>query len=99
MQTTNQKQNLYLHAGLDSPTLPPVQVFDKTLTVKQLHVLEPQDLLVARADKGKICVCFYIYMSNKYGTILMWVEKRVWNNLPKKRDQSKVVKESLGPLL
>uniref|UniRef100_A0A672RL02 GTPase-activating Rap/Ran-GAP domain-like protein 3 n=1 Tax=Sinocyclocheilus grahami TaxID=75366 RepID=A0A672RL02_SINGR len=37
----------------DSPTLPPVQVFDKTLTVKQMHVLEPQDLLIARADKGK----------------------------------------------
>lgn len=49
--------NLALHAGLDSPTLPPVQVFDKTLTVKQLHVLEPQDLLIARADKGKIWVC------------------------------------------
>lgn len=54
---------LALHAGLDSPTLPPVQVFDKTLTVKQMHVLEPQDLLIARADKGKICVCFYIYMN------------------------------------
>ncbi len=48
--------NLVLHADLDSPTLPPVQVFDKTLTVKQIHVLEPQDLLIARADKGKICV-------------------------------------------
>ncbi len=48
--------NLALHADLDSPTLPPVQVFDKTLTVKQIHVLEPQDLLIARADKGKICV-------------------------------------------
>uniref|UniRef100_A0A8C4ZSK9 GTPase activating Rap/RanGAP domain like 3 n=1 Tax=Gadus morhua TaxID=8049 RepID=A0A8C4ZSK9_GADMO len=32
---------------------PPVQVFDKTLVVKQMHILEPQDLLVTRADKGK----------------------------------------------
>ena len=31
---------------------PPVQVFDKTLVVKQMHILEPQDLLVTRADKG-----------------------------------------------
>ncbi|XP_018595988.1 GTPase-activating Rap/Ran-GAP domain-like protein 3 isoform X4 [Scleropages formosus] len=31
----------------------PVQVFDKTMVVKQMHVLEPQDLLIARADKGK----------------------------------------------
>ncbi|CAL8320342.1 unnamed protein product [Lota lota] len=31
----------------------PVQVFDKTLVVKQMHILEPQDLLVTRADKGK----------------------------------------------
>ncbi|TSP36073.1 GTPase-activating Rap/Ran-GAP domain-like protein 3 [Bagarius yarrelli] len=37
----------------DSPTLPPVQVIDKTLSVKQMHVLEPQDLLIMRADKGK----------------------------------------------
>ncbi|XP_058631484.1 GTPase-activating Rap/Ran-GAP domain-like protein 3 isoform X6 [Onychostoma macrolepis] len=42
-----------LFSNADSPTLPPVQVFDKTLTVKQMHVLEPQDLLIARADKGK----------------------------------------------
>ncbi|KAJ3605989.1 hypothetical protein NHX12_028032 [Muraenolepis orangiensis] len=32
---------------------PAAQVFDKTLVVKQMHVLEPQDLLVTRADKGK----------------------------------------------
>ncbi|XP_056287940.1 GTPase-activating Rap/Ran-GAP domain-like protein 3 isoform X3 [Pseudoliparis swirei] len=32
---------------------PPVQVFDKTMLVKQMHVLEPQDLLITRADKGK----------------------------------------------
>uniref|UniRef100_A0A8D0A3S4 GTPase-activating Rap/Ran-GAP domain-like protein 3 n=1 Tax=Sander lucioperca TaxID=283035 RepID=A0A8D0A3S4_SANLU len=30
-----------------------VQVFDKTMVVKQVHVLEPQDLLITRADKGK----------------------------------------------
>uniref|UniRef100_A0A8C7UAQ0 GTPase-activating Rap/Ran-GAP domain-like protein 3 n=1 Tax=Oncorhynchus mykiss TaxID=8022 RepID=A0A8C7UAQ0_ONCMY len=33
--------------------LPPVQVFDKTMVVKQMHVLEPQDLLITRTDKGK----------------------------------------------
>uniref|UniRef100_A0A7N8Y8F3 GTPase-activating Rap/Ran-GAP domain-like protein 3 n=1 Tax=Mastacembelus armatus TaxID=205130 RepID=A0A7N8Y8F3_9TELE len=38
---------------LDGETLPPVQVFDKTMVVKQMHVLEPQDLLITRADKGK----------------------------------------------
>nr|XP_014349468.1 PREDICTED: GTPase-activating Rap/Ran-GAP domain-like protein 3 [Latimeria chalumnae] len=31
----------------------PVPVFDKTLPVKQMHVLEAQDLLITRADKGK----------------------------------------------
>ncbi|XP_077441466.1 GTPase-activating Rap/Ran-GAP domain-like protein 3 isoform X2 [Vanacampus margaritifer] len=36
------------------PPVPvPVQVFDKTLLVKQMHILEPQDLLITRADKGK----------------------------------------------
>uniref|UniRef100_A0A671W6N4 GTPase-activating Rap/Ran-GAP domain-like protein 3 n=1 Tax=Sparus aurata TaxID=8175 RepID=A0A671W6N4_SPAAU len=38
---------------LDGEVLPPVQVFDKTMVVKQMHVLEPQDLLITRADKGK----------------------------------------------
>ncbi|XP_024859844.1 GTPase-activating Rap/Ran-GAP domain-like protein 3 isoform X9 [Kryptolebias marmoratus] len=37
----------------ETQTLPPVQVFDKTMAVKQMHVLEPQDLLITRADKGK----------------------------------------------
>ncbi|XP_054614194.1 GTPase-activating Rap/Ran-GAP domain-like protein 3 isoform X12 [Dunckerocampus dactyliophorus] len=37
----------------EAQALPPVQVFDKTLLVKQMHILEPQDLLVTRADKGK----------------------------------------------
>ncbi|XP_041666370.1 GTPase-activating Rap/Ran-GAP domain-like protein 3 isoform X3 [Cheilinus undulatus] len=37
----------------ETQTLPPVQVFDKTMLVKQMHVLEPQDLLITRADKGK----------------------------------------------
>nr|XP_015798529.2 GTPase-activating Rap/Ran-GAP domain-like protein 3 isoform X5 [Nothobranchius furzeri] len=37
----------------DTQTLAPVQVFDKTITVKQMHILEPQDLLITRADKGK----------------------------------------------
>uniref|UniRef100_A0A8C9RZ08 GTPase-activating Rap/Ran-GAP domain-like protein 3 n=1 Tax=Scleropages formosus TaxID=113540 RepID=A0A8C9RZ08_SCLFO len=38
---------------LDDTQPLPVQVFDKTMVVKQMHVLEPQDLLIARADKGK----------------------------------------------
>ncbi|XP_017315940.1 GTPase-activating Rap/Ran-GAP domain-like protein 3 isoform X1 [Ictalurus punctatus] len=42
-----------LLSSADSPSLPPVQVIDKTLSVKQMHVLEPQDLLIMRADKGK----------------------------------------------
>ncbi|XP_066568831.1 GTPase-activating Rap/Ran-GAP domain-like protein 3 isoform X2 [Amia ocellicauda] len=33
--------------------VPPVQVFDKTMLVKQMHILEAQDLLIARTDKGK----------------------------------------------
>ncbi|KAI3362168.1 hypothetical protein L3Q82_012492 [Scortum barcoo] len=37
----------------EAQVLPPVQVFDKTMVVKQMHVLEPQDLLITRADKGK----------------------------------------------
>ncbi|KAA8584399.1 hypothetical protein FQN60_008184 [Etheostoma spectabile] len=37
----------------ETQALPPVQVFDKTMVVKQVHVLEPQDLLITRADKGK----------------------------------------------
>lgn len=32
--------------------LPSVPVFDRTLPVKQMHVLETLDLLVLRADKG-----------------------------------------------
>lgn len=48
----------------DSPSLPPVQVIDKTLSVKQMHVLEPQDLLILRADKG---VCVYVFVCVKRG--------------------------------
>ncbi|XP_071379424.1 GTPase-activating Rap/Ran-GAP domain-like protein 3 isoform X2 [Centroberyx affinis] len=40
-------------SNVETQTLPPVQVFDKTMVVKQMHVLEPQDLLITRADKGK----------------------------------------------
>ncbi|XP_076014830.1 GTPase-activating Rap/Ran-GAP domain-like protein 3 isoform X2 [Genypterus blacodes] len=41
------------NTGSETQALPPVQLFDKTIAVKQMHVLEPQDLLVTRADKGK----------------------------------------------
>uniref|UniRef100_H3CPX3 GTPase-activating Rap/Ran-GAP domain-like protein 3 n=1 Tax=Tetraodon nigroviridis TaxID=99883 RepID=H3CPX3_TETNG len=37
----------------ETQAVPPVQVFDRTMVVKQMHVLEPQDLLITRADKGK----------------------------------------------
>uniref|UniRef100_A0A3B3ZN17 GTPase-activating Rap/Ran-GAP domain-like protein 3 n=1 Tax=Periophthalmus magnuspinnatus TaxID=409849 RepID=A0A3B3ZN17_9GOBI len=37
----------------DTPAVPPVQVFDRTMVIKQMHVLEPQDVLIMRADKGK----------------------------------------------
>uniref|UniRef100_A0A6Q2WW46 GTPase-activating Rap/Ran-GAP domain-like protein 3 n=1 Tax=Esox lucius TaxID=8010 RepID=A0A6Q2WW46_ESOLU len=37
----------------DAQVLPPVQVFDKTMLLKQMHIVEPQDLLITRADKGK----------------------------------------------
>ncbi|XP_062334708.1 GTPase-activating Rap/Ran-GAP domain-like protein 3 isoform X7 [Osmerus eperlanus] len=40
-------------ANTELPAVPPVQVFDKTMVVKQMHILEPQDLLITRADKGK----------------------------------------------
>ncbi|XP_058472962.1 GTPase-activating Rap/Ran-GAP domain-like protein 3 isoform X1 [Solea solea] len=40
-------------SNTETQSLPPVQVFDKTMVVKQMHVLEPQDLLITRADKGK----------------------------------------------
>uniref|UniRef100_A0A6J0UBP3 GTPase-activating Rap/Ran-GAP domain-like protein 3 isoform X1 n=1 Tax=Pogona vitticeps TaxID=103695 RepID=A0A6J0UBP3_9SAUR len=32
---------------------PPIPVFDKTLLIKQMHILETLDLLITRADKGK----------------------------------------------
>lgn len=44
---------IMLHCLAEAQALPPVQVFDKTMVVKQMHVLEPQDLLITRADKGK----------------------------------------------
>ncbi|KAK9532372.1 hypothetical protein VZT92_009757 [Zoarces viviparus] len=40
-------------SNAETQAVPPVQVFDKTMVVKQVHVLEPQDLLITRADKGK----------------------------------------------
>uniref|UniRef100_A0A8C2DBD7 GTPase-activating Rap/Ran-GAP domain-like protein 3 n=1 Tax=Cyprinus carpio TaxID=7962 RepID=A0A8C2DBD7_CYPCA len=61
-----------LFSNADSPTLPPVQVFDKTLTVKQMHLLEPQDLLIARADKGKDAR-LYVY---RLSTLKRGIEER-----------------------
>lgn len=39
---------------------PSVQVFDKTLQIKQMHVLETLDLLIARTDKGRRGHCSLI---------------------------------------
>ncbi|TRY59572.1 hypothetical protein DNTS_012253 [Danionella cerebrum] len=61
-----------LLSNADSPALPPVQVFDKTLTVKQMHVLEPQDLLIVRADKGKDAR-LYVY---RLSTLKQGIEER-----------------------
>ncbi|XP_058861295.1 GTPase-activating Rap/Ran-GAP domain-like protein 3 isoform X2 [Acipenser ruthenus] len=55
--------------GLDPSILttegqaPPVQVFDKTMAVKQMHVLEAQDLLITRTDKGKDARLFVFRLS------------------------------------
>ncbi|XP_027279566.1 GTPase-activating Rap/Ran-GAP domain-like protein 3 isoform X3 [Cricetulus griseus] len=43
--------------------LPSVPVFDRTLPVKQIHVLEALDLLVLRADKGKDARLFVFRLS------------------------------------
>ncbi|KAM6183401.1 GTPase-activating Rap/Ran-GAP domain-like protein 3 isoform 2-T2 [Erethizon dorsatum] len=43
--------------------LPAVPVFDRTLPVKQMHVLETLDLLVLRADKGKDARLFVFRLS------------------------------------
>ncbi|XP_030063403.1 GTPase-activating Rap/Ran-GAP domain-like protein 3 [Microcaecilia unicolor] len=42
---------------------PSVQVFDKTLQVKQMHILETLDLLITRADKGKDARLFVFRLS------------------------------------
>ncbi|XP_006834847.1 PREDICTED: GTPase-activating Rap/Ran-GAP domain-like protein 3 isoform X2 [Chrysochloris asiatica] len=43
--------------------LPSVPVFDKSLLVKQMHVLETLDLLILRADKGKDARLFVFRLS------------------------------------
>ncbi|XP_037347373.1 GTPase-activating Rap/Ran-GAP domain-like protein 3 isoform X1 [Talpa occidentalis] len=43
--------------------LPSVPVFDRTLPVKQMHVLETLDLLLLRADKGKDARLFVFRLS------------------------------------
>ncbi|XP_029468928.1 GTPase-activating Rap/Ran-GAP domain-like protein 3 isoform X1 [Rhinatrema bivittatum] len=42
---------------------PSLQVFDKTLQVKQMHILETLDLLITRADKGKDARLFVFRLS------------------------------------
>ncbi|XP_019584162.2 GTPase-activating Rap/Ran-GAP domain-like protein 3 isoform X4 [Rhinolophus sinicus] len=43
--------------------LPSVPVFDRTVPVKQMHVLETLDLLILRADKGKDARLFVFRLS------------------------------------
>ncbi|KAK1334134.1 hypothetical protein QTO34_005134 [Cnephaeus nilssonii] len=43
--------------------LPAVPVFDRTLLVKQMHVLEALDLLILRADRGKDARLFVFRLS------------------------------------
>nr|KAF6314574.1 GTPase activating Rap/RanGAP domain like 3 [Myotis myotis] len=43
--------------------LPAVPVFDRTLPVKQMHVLEALDLLILRADRGKDARLFVFRLS------------------------------------
>ncbi|XP_068938804.1 GTPase-activating Rap/Ran-GAP domain-like protein 3 isoform X3 [Petaurus breviceps papuanus] len=43
---------------------PIVPIFDKTLQVKQIHVLESLDLLITRADKGKDARLFVFRLSS-----------------------------------
>lgn len=52
-QFPNARYLITLRCLAEAQALPPVQVFDKTMVVKQMQVLEPQDLLITRADKGK----------------------------------------------
>ncbi|XP_030887989.1 GTPase-activating Rap/Ran-GAP domain-like protein 3 [Leptonychotes weddellii] len=67
-----QNDNYRNKRGLDSvlgtmsplpDDLPSVPVFDKTLPVKQMHVLETLDLLILRADKGKDARLFVFRLS------------------------------------
>lgn len=59
-------------SNAETQALPPVQVFDKTMVVKQMHVLEPQDLLITRADKGKDAR-LYVF---RLGTLKRGLEER-----------------------
>ncbi|XP_069798841.1 GTPase-activating Rap/Ran-GAP domain-like protein 3 [Dendropsophus ebraccatus] len=43
---------------------PAVPVFDKSLQMKQMHVLETQDLLITRADKGKEARLYVFQLSS-----------------------------------
>lgn len=39
---------------------PSVQVFDKTLQIKQMHVLEALDLLIAQTDESRKSPCYLV---------------------------------------
>lgn len=45
---------------------PSVPVFDKTLQIKQMNVLEALDLLIARTDKGRRGPCSWILCVSGY---------------------------------
>ncbi|XP_032089310.1 GTPase-activating Rap/Ran-GAP domain-like protein 3 [Thamnophis elegans] len=56
---------------------PPVPVFDKTLQIKQMHVLETLDLLITRVDKGK------------EARLLVFRLKALWKSIEAKSTRSK----------
>ncbi|XP_018614797.1 GTPase-activating Rap/Ran-GAP domain-like protein 3 isoform X2 [Scleropages formosus] len=61
----------------------PVPVFDRTMAVKQMHILDPQDLLILRADKGKDAR-LYVYRLSTIRTGLK--EKHLIRNKCDSRD-------------
>ncbi|XP_040298752.1 GTPase-activating Rap/Ran-GAP domain-like protein 3 isoform X2 [Bufo bufo] len=42
---------------------PAIPVFDRSLQIRQMHVLEPLDLLITRADKGKDARLYVFWLS------------------------------------
>lgn len=67
--------------GSETQALPLVQLFDKTMAVKQMHILEPQDLLITRADKGRLIRFDSLFIPSTDGLLCqfaggIWVKGR-----------------------